>query len=232
MSPISLDLRDTILALKDEKTKESVPNALLVTQLADKVVEILGARGQHLVLHLSAVSDDQPSPRDDIESLAAAITLRVPESFRESTTSYLRTALNSALRGGHGALVAVTEGSVPPELADSVPFDVPLNLLNAVEAHSVAPDADTLGRLLAYNELLHGVLATDGISVFSTDARLLVHNAFVQQRHDAAVAPRTLVGGARRRAYEVLRGLVEEQKLYAAFIRSVDGIATLYTRSI
>lgn len=135
------------------------------------------------------------------------------------------------MRRGHGALIAVIAGARPAELADGVPLANPLDLLGAVEAHARQDSSDTLGRLLAYAEFLEGVLSTDGITVFSDDGRLLGYNSFVRQQQDVSAAPRSLVGGARRRAFDVLCRLVDDNVLVAAFMRSSDGRATMYARS-
>ncbi|HVW28096.1 MAG TPA: hypothetical protein VHC69_22185 [Polyangiaceae bacterium] len=77
-SPVAVGLRDTVFGLRTDPSKDSVPKVLVVAQLADNVVEILGARSAHLVQHLSAVGDDQPSPLNDLEKIARVVSQRAP----------------------------------------------------------------------------------------------------------------------------------------------------------
>jgi hypothetical protein len=81
---------------------------------------------------------------------------------------------------------------------------------------------------VAYGNLLQGMLATDGITVLRTDGAILAYNAFVRLQQDEAGPARAAVGGARKRAHFVLRRLVDEGSLVAAFFRSADGPSEFY----
>lgn len=223
-SPTSLDIRDTISSLSD-----ATGQVVLVQQLAEKVVELVGASGAHLVVHLSAVRDNQPSPLDSLERLADLVTTDLPADIHEPVAAFLRTTLAGALRRGHGTLVAVVKDQVPSNIGgDAVHLVSPVDIAAAIHAHLEAPTADTLARINAYAQFVEGVLATDGIAVFRTCAQIVAYNWFVRPRESADALPSEIVGGARRRAHDVLCGLVDSGQLVAAFFRSSDGGSEFY----
>jgi hypothetical protein len=223
-SPTSLDMRDTISSLS-----EASGQIILVSQLAEKVVELVGASGAQLVVHLSAARDSQPSPLESLERLADVVSIDLPPELQEPVATFLRSTLAGALRRGHGSLIAVVRDEIPNEIAgDAVHLMSPVDIAAAIQAHIDAPTADTLARINAYAQFVEGVLATDGIAVFRTCAQIVAYNWFVRPAASQTALPSEVVGGARRRAHDVLRGLVDSGQLAAAFFRSSDGGSEFY----
>jgi hypothetical protein len=223
-SPTSLDIRDTISSLADANRQ-----IIVVLQLAEKVVELVGASGAQLVVHLSAARENQPSPLESVERLADVVSGDLPAEIRESVAAWLRSTLASALRRGHGTLIAVVKEDVPDAIGgDAVHLDSPVDVAAAIYAHIETPTAETLARINAYAQFVEGILATDGIAVFRTRAQIVAYNWFVRPPLSADALPRDIVGGARRRAHAVLKGLVDDGELVAAFFRSSDGGSEFY----
>jgi hypothetical protein len=223
-SPTSLDIRDTISSLASSSSR-----LVVVMQLAEKVVELVGASGAQLVVHLSAARDNQPSPLESLERLADAVSAALPPDTREPVSAFLRNTLAGALRRGHGTLIAVVDDEVPAEVGgDAVHLVSPVDIAAAIGAHLQDPTAETLARLNAYAQFVEGVLATDGIAVFRSCGQVVAYNWFVRAAHPETALPSEIVGGARRRAHDVLRRLVDTGHLTAAFFRSSDGASELY----
>lgn len=85
---------------------------------------------------------------------------------------------------------------------------------------------DSYVQLRAWQELIAQCLASDGIVLFDTCARLLGYRIFVRpSRGGQAIEQRT---GARKRAYNYLDDLVAKGDLIACFYQSQDG-ATEFT---
>lgn len=225
-SPTSPDIRDTVGTLDN-----GAGHLIVVMQLAEKVVELVGASGEHLVVHLSAARDSQPSPLESLERLADAVSADLAPELRESVATFFRNILSGALRRGHGTLVAVVKDDVPAAIGgDAVHLAYPVDVAAAIEALTRESSAENLARVNAYSQFVEGVLATDGIAVIRSCAQVVAYNWFVRQSLPTAGLPREVVGGARRRAYDVLRALVDEEQIVAAFFRSSDGASELYRR--
>lgn len=224
-SPVSLDIRDSIADLAGQVT------VLVVSQLGDKAVEIVGGKGRRQVVHFSAAREEQVSPRLAVEMLAKAVSQKCLSGLQEALASFLRNFLSSALRRGHGALVAVvdSDGSLPSswsgkdEGVDGVVLDEPIDLASAIEAYRREESATTLAYILSLTDLVEGMLSSDGITLFGSTGKVLGYNIFVRTPENNGALPSSMVGGARRRAYRTLEGLVERKELLAAFFRSSDG---------
>lgn len=221
-SPTALDLRDTIYDFDVGDAK-----IVLVHQLARRSVELVGPGGRSLQVHLSDARSDQASPFDALIRLAEAGVEALDGATSEAASSFLRTTVASALHGAHGALVAVVRAGqpIPNSLQqDGTALEPKRDLGELVKQHLTAPDASSLAALLAYGALLSGMLASDGITVISSDCQLLGYNVFVRSPDPPPDAPPSeFVGGARRRAFAALKGLVDSGELRAAYFRSSDG---------
>jgi hypothetical protein len=223
-SPIALDLRD---AIADQVADAHL---ILVSQIADKVVELVGGRGHRLSIHLSAMRSDCPSPREALLRLVG-VCCRDSGEHKEPLESFMRTALSGALQRGHGALVGVgKQGNlIPQELtSEGLSPAAPVDLLRAVRNDLAEQSPDTLARLMTYASLLEGMLSCDGIVLFNSCGEVVAYNVFVRPPQDNEAPPSTLIGGARRRAFAVLRSLVDSHQLVGAFFRSRDGMSEYY----
>lgn len=227
-SPSALDLRDSINTLTHEEGKFHI---ISVSQLAERAVELVGARSGYLHLYLSAVPDDAPSPQNAIELLVTACCVGVSDSSREQVKSFLTTTLSSAVRHCHGTLIGVISAKDDPTFitSDGVLFESPYDLGNLVIEHEKERSDQTLAALTAYSELLVGMLSSDGIVLLDCCTRIIGYNLFINDSGQSN-NEELMVGGARRRAYRELCHLVDIKKLRGCFIRSSDGASDFYSR--
>lgn len=226
-TPTALDVRGTIASLSEEKAE--VPCMILVSWLAEKAVELVGSRSGFVHIYLSARPEDHPSPRDALEALANAVCSDVPVDFKEQTANFSRTTLFDAMKRCHGTLVAVIrkEQAIICDLTeDGVLLQDPIDLAELVRQHKIQNNNETLAALMAYAQLLVGMLSSDGIIILDTGYRLLGYNFFVKKSNAQTLGK--VVGGARRRAYLELCKMVDEDKLHACFIQSSDGGSEFY----
>lgn len=228
-SPTALDIRDTVQALTEET--ESL-HIILASQLADKAVELVGARSGVLHLYLSATPDDAPSPRDALDHLVTACCDGLSPDEMEQVQSFLRTTLSDALRHCHGTLVGVlAAGQDAAEVSpDGVILRKPIVLATLVKQHEIQRSDQSLAALTSYGNLLAGMLASDGIVLLDSECKLVGYNLFVRDDEQNTSPPSQVVGGARRRAYMKLRQLIDRGILQACFIRSSDGGTEFYKR--
>jgi hypothetical protein len=220
-SPVAVALRD---AINGSARNAPVGKGLIfVTQLAENVIELVGARGDILTLHLNAAPDDRPSPTADIERLAGAATQLVDNSEREAVAGFLRSLFVDAFRHGHGSLIAVVGKQAPRALTnDAVALAPPLDLAEAVRQHRLQASEKTVAQLRDYKHLLEGMLGSDGITVITRAAVVTHFRVFVKVKEGEGPGPGES-GGARLRAFAALCRLVDGGQLVAAYKRSADG---------
>jgi hypothetical protein len=189
-----------------------------IHQSAPGCVEMANHKGDSHIVFLSHKRESEPSPKQGISDLAEAICGQVRIKFRERTQTVIERTISAGLQESHGALVAVTRGDLRPKFVkDGRFFLEPLNFEHLVEQAIGGGEEDRL-RLLSHASVLEGVFACDGIVIFNRRATVIGYNCFVS----SAGVPGTATGGARQRAYAILKNKIGHG-LFAAFIRSQDG---------
>ena len=228
-SPIALDIRDTVQALNGEKNS---PHLILATQLADKAVELVGTYSGVLNIYLSATPDDAPSPHNSLDSLVDKCCHDITPGNREQVQSFLKSTLSTAMRHSHGTLIVILSlGGDPKDVStDGVIFSSPIPLANIIEQHETERNDQSHAALMAYGNLLAGMLSSDGIVLIDSACRVIGYNLFVQETESSDSALRRSEGGARHRAFRKLCRLVDNGVISACFIRSSDGTTKFHGR--
>lgn len=229
LAPTGIDVRRTLSDLPAGSIR-----ALLVAQVAPGTVEVMSPGGVAVQIQMSGVRNDQVSTTDDQDQLAAWFVQDVADAqLREASSSFARAVLHEMLRRSHGTLIAVLDGDddLPPQLAiDAVLLPEPADLVWLIDLNSRDGSSASLSELLAYSNLLGGMLRSDGIVVLDGRGRVHAFNCFVQT-DTADLQPRDLMGGARHRAYAVLRWLVDQGSLRGVYLQSSDGSTKTYGKN-
>jgi hypothetical protein len=113
--------------------------------------------------------------------------------------------------------------NVPAAMKDGVLLAPEVDVAERVRDFAKQSDVEGFLRLESVGSLLRGVFGCDGITLFTSDGKLLGYNIFVRLAAQAEDQPAR--GGARRRAFAILEALIESGELAAAFYRSQDGDA-------
>ncbi len=220
-SPTAVDLRSTIADLAAGDVR-----ALLLSQLAPGTVEIVSPSQDGVLVHMSGDRVELLPSAAQQEQLSVKFMEDVEvEHYQEPCVSFARNLFGSLLRESHGVLIAIVPaGSDVPYVlrADGTFFDAPIDIAALVIRHAERETTEAYTDLTAAASLLNGMMNSDGITVVDTTGRVLGYNCFVRTQSED-LKPSELVGGARRRAFEVLGRLVDEKALRAAFVRSTDG---------
>jgi hypothetical protein len=155
-----------------------------------------------------------------INSLAHLISHDIADDI---FCSFVDRLLVAALQKCHGTLIAVLPHdarALPEALQDSVVFETPIDLHQRLRLHldegKTLPSVD---RLQAAAELVTGFVRCDGITVFNQHGKVVGYRAFIKGGGEVTGQS----GGARTRAFESLRQLVQRGELIGAFFRSQDG---------
>lgn len=197
-------------------------HAVMAYQIGPDVVEVLASCGRRLHVHFSAARWTEPSPRQAVNDLADAITADLSPEIRVDARRFLFKSLAGALRTSHGTIVAVTKEFAEPVqklFADCSPLKPVLDLGSRIQDYKASPGGEELAALTSSADLLEGVLGSDGVTVFSTDSKVLAYRAFIIPEGSAADQ---VAGGARLRTYKSLCKAVGSS-LVAVFYQSHDG---------
>lgn len=200
--------------------------AAILRHSAENTVEIINSAGGRLEISLTTATPSNRPMSGQILEFAHAACSDVARAFRDRATGYLARVLAEFLRGSHGTLLAAAPCGQALDLrkfSDGVILREPIPLvhtmLTAMKEKTVAEAA----LLRAHESLLRGMIASDGVTILGTDGSMRAFRVFVHRPgRKVGVRQGAGSGGARSRAFDVLRGYVGKT-LRAALFRSQDG---------
>jgi hypothetical protein len=164
-----------------------------------------------------------------VKDFAGIVTRDVPQDLRRQFETFFYRLGVEVLSANHGTILAVLDhrGRAPEYLRDGIWLESPVRIDGLIRTYEATrSDRDTLS-LVALGSLIRRMAAVDGITVFGSDGTLRGYNCFVREG-SAASPSRDVIGGARRRAYEILLSHLDGA-LVAALYRSQDGAAEFRT---
>ncbi|MGE0527746.1 MAG: hypothetical protein AB7G93_13490 [Bdellovibrionales bacterium] len=220
-SPIEPTSFERLRALETDR-----PTILGIVQLAENILEIRGSSEFHRYFHLSGASPSATQPMSVTREFIRALVHDVPPDLQKAMGNLYYRVLMDVMQTWHGTLAVVLRkgAEIPTVFHDGVYLEPPLDVAQYVKRFIDEAEFRRGTNLQAQINLIRGMLGADGILVFRSDGALLGYHVFV--RPDGQVElPFQAIGGARRRAFEVLKRLVGREVL-AAFYRSQDGNAT------
>lgn len=192
-----------------------------IHQTSVNKVEVKANSGRSIEFRFNDDTDAiELNTENDIDMIADAISASSPE--QAGYRGYVRRVLRGAITRSHGALVAILPSGVdtlPSSLDDAVRLLPPIDLKERLIAHMNGGQLASSGsKLQAASELVGGLIASDGITVFNEDGKILAYRGFVKVEDVGTPS----MGGARSRAFAALEKLVGKS-LTGALFRSQDG---------
>ena len=205
------------------------PPTIGLTQLRSGVVEVRSSTGLGRYFDFSGSQEEARDPGYVVQEFTAAVTSSAEPDVRPQLRAFYYRLGVEILTGDHGALAAVlTPGTATPSfLQDGNWLEHPVDLTPTIRKENATSSSEGTQALFAYSQLIRRMTMMDGIAVFGSDGTVRAYGCFLREP-TAVIKANRAGGGARRRAYEVLRSHVGHG-LSAALYRSQDGAADCVT---
>jgi hypothetical protein len=178
-----------------------------------------------------SLSSNDASFGEELSKICNFITSDVHHDFRKTANSYFEKIIGEAAIVGHGNLIGVIRDNEDSLLAlrhrhpDGIylkkPIDISGLLIDSEESSS--REASTVNRL--YSSIVQSMLNHDGLTVFTSSGKLIGYHIFVKPNESE---PLEVVGGARSRAFEVMKG---SDVFCCCFYKSQDGNEQVWSES-
>lgn len=199
---------------------------VMIRNCSSRCVEMIDGKGNGLELSLSSSHPPKQPVSSKIGRLAAAFMADLC-SDSKGVFPYVERLLGSICQQAHGTIIAVLPanlGSVPAGFQDGVMLEPPLDLGMTFQELDRLKSADALSRLYSRETLLRGMINSDGITLLSSDLKVIAFRVFVKPNVNESqnLEKVDIRGGARTRAFELLK-LRLKDPLNAVFLRSQDG---------
>jgi hypothetical protein len=210
--------------------KQSTDATLIgITRIGESIVEVRSTTGDHQYIDFSGAAEISNSPALTISNFVETVTRDVSAELKRKFEVFYYRIVVEALGSPHGTLTAVLKAgsACPLFLADGIWLSPPLSLEKSIEDYAARTAQNDVLNLTGYAGLIRQFMMVDGITVFSTDGKILAYNCFV--RHPTMqILSKEFIGGARRRAYEILCASFGDV-LVGALYKSQDGTAECRT---
>lgn len=219
-SPTTIPLREAIGVVQGSV-------CLLLRKTGASTIEVKGAKGNELALVFSTTREEESQPANPILPFARSCCRDIPtSSTSQEFRIYFGRLLELGLTQSHGAILTCSPQKALKDitdLQDGIVIAPKLDFYAAYSAYRTDGTAESILRLKSAEELLGGILQSDGIVLFDSLGSLIAYRIFFRPSSPPASGPTIPTGGARRRAFDGVKKMVGDA-LSAALFRSQDGL--------
>jgi NTP pyrophosphatase (non-canonical NTP hydrolase) len=193
-------------------------------------IEIRSVTGKRKYIDLAGGTEGAKNPPKLVREFVEVASEDAPQNLRAPLQAFYYRLGIDILHSTHGTLVAVIrEGEeIPSIFWDGTLLEPKIDLIGGILKHLDANDAESLRKLSDWSALLRKMTRMDGITVIDTAGAIVGYNCFIQNSVLEKLELQQkkgsdTIGGARRRAFEVLCAHVGE-KLLGVLYKSQDGV--------
>ena len=215
-SPVSSSAFDLV-------QKETGSGIILIHQITGTSILVKGSMSDALVVHFGSDSEVPDVLYEKRDTFLGTVVRGTKPLLKENVRHFLIGTLNEVEINGHGTLACVVDHKsvYPKALTDGVILQTPIDISSTIESSVSIPG----NRLESYQTLVSGMLKSDGITVFSDEGAVLAYRVFVK---DQTGKEKKIVGGARTRAFEQLKKLIESGAVISAYMQTQEGKIDVY----
>ena len=226
-SPVSVDFGASLETNGDENFP-----VIRISRICEDVVRFFSPGAGETLLSFSHKEITEKDLAPNASRLAEAIILGAPKTASTSSaTTYLKRTLEYSLQQCHGALICVVhdDGPLPPLLANGIRLTPPIDFIRLTSQFLQSDENNEIkGRPFVYFDLIAGIIAFDGVTVFSRNGKLVAYNCILDL--SAHSTPQKNLGGSRRAAYAMLKSELGKS-LVCAYYQSQDGPSEISTNA-
>lgn len=203
---------------------------ILIRQVAEKIVEVKGAKGNTLIINFGVKSTSDLSPLDAQNAFIEKIIETTEESYHDQLKIFFSKLFLYVLQNGHGSLCLILNRSkaFPKYLKDGIVLDEKISVVDRIielerekNGSSGINSVDANAKLNGVFNIIVGMLMSDGITVFGNDSSVRAYNIFLKHPVDNEEI-KNVEGGARSRTFAVMK-LKLSNVIPAIYIQSQDG---------
>jgi hypothetical protein len=217
-SILSVSISETLIDNGSDDLK-----AILIHQVADKLIEVKGVRADTLIISFGSQEDTNNSPTENQSKFIDCIVKSVKAELKEPTINFLKKVFLQVLQKGHGTLACVIDNKkreLPKKLNDGIILVQKINIPKIVSELLDKNDLQANAELEGNFALIVGMMQSDGITVFTDNGEVSSYNVFV--KHPEKLKKTITSGGARSRTYLTLCDMIGKG-IESAYIQSQDG---------
>ncbi len=195
--------------------------AILVHQIAEKLIEVQGIKADTLLVSYSNNDAVSYSPLKNQIQFIETIVKNIKNELKDPARNFFKKIFLEVLQKGHGTLACVIDSNkhtLPHKLQDGIELKERINITKSIADLLEKKDLQANSVLEGHFSLITGMMESDGITVFTNNGQIAAYNVFVKNSKKQT----STTGGARSRAFLILSGMIKNG-IESAYIQSQDG---------
>jgi hypothetical protein len=199
-----------------------------LSRLGRSFIEVRSGVGLFQFVNMMGDHEETMNPKEMIRRLMKVATQDAPAHLKTHLQSFYYRLGADILHSNHGTLLAVIphQKGVPTLFRDGILLEQKISVLAGVSKLLESNNREALQQLVAWNQLIRRMTSMDGITVLDSCGAIIGYNCFVKDSTLDTQETGTITGGARRRAYDVLRSYLGKQ-ISGVIYKSQDGVVEL-----
>jgi hypothetical protein len=199
-----------------------------LSRLGRSFIEVRSGVGLFQFVNMLGDHEETMNPKEMIRSFMKVATQDAPFDLKAQLLSFYYRLGADILHSNHGTLLAIIphQKSVPSLFRDGILLENRINVLGGISKMREPSTEESLHQLVAWNLLIRRMASMDGITVLDSCGAVVGYNCFIRGSNLESKEAGMVMGGARRRAFDVLRSHLGSQ-LFGVIYKSQDGVVEL-----
>ncbi|PIU00978.1 MAG: hypothetical protein COT74_00255 [Bdellovibrionales bacterium CG10_big_fil_rev_8_21_14_0_10_45_34] len=212
--------------LRQNKNKDL--KVIGLARLGRSFIEVRCGLGLFQFVNMMGDHEEVVNPKDMIRNFMKIATKDAPSELKSKLQSFYNRLGVDILHSNHGTLLAVIphQKSVPSFFRDGILLEKRIEVSFGISKLMESDMRDSHQQLVAWSQLIRRMASMDGITVVDTVGAIVGYSCFIKGSSLDSKDSGSVMGGARRRAFEVLRSHLGKQ-LSAVIYKSQDGVVEL-----
>ncbi len=199
-----------------------------LSRLGRSFIEVRSGVGLFQFVNMMGDHEESMNPKEMIRTFMKVATQNAPSELKPHLQSFYYRLGVDILHSNHGTLLAIIphESSVPALFSDGILLEKRINILGGISNLLESNTREAVQQLVAWNQLIRRMASMDGITVLDSCGAIVGYNCFIKGSTLELKNSGNIMGGARRRAFDVLCSHIGKQ-LSGVIYKSQDGVVEL-----
>lgn len=195
-------------------------------------IQAVQLKGLHheCVISLS-LQDSSPTVDNNTNKLIEALVIDIEQPAIVSAKAFFTRIFEEIMQQSHGTIIAVAKADkeaiveIESKLRDGVFLNPAIDMVEHLILSESLRTREASTAVRSLSSLIKAMISLDGITLFSTNGKVLGYNIFVRSTDEQQ--DQQIVGGARTRAFNEL---IKLNKFYCCYYKSQDGKSQIWRK--
>lgn len=199
-----------------------------LSRLGRSFIEVRSGVGLFQFVNMMGDHEEAVNPKEMIRNFMKVVTQDAPHDLKSQLLSFYYRLGVDILHSNHGTLLAIIphQKSVPALFRDGILLEHRINVSSGISKLVESGTRESFQQLVAWNQLIRRMASMDGITVLDSCGAIVGYSCFIKGSTLESKESGTIMGGARRRAFDVLCSHLGKQ-LSGVIYKSQDGVVEL-----